>query len=76
VLSQVGDSIDVVQLNEIWGASKGRMMARPPPADLQPRLQQLIAAIKRQTKARDVSPLLQARSTVWLPDLIEIAWHS
>ena len=72
VLSQVGDSIDVVQLNEDLGSQHGPMMA---PATFRkiykPRLQQLIGAIKRQTKAH---VYLHSCGSIYqmIPDLIEI----
>jgi uroporphyrinogen decarboxylase len=72
VLDQVGDCIDVVQLNEDLGSQHGPMMA---PATFRkiykPRLQRLIAAIKRKTKAR---VYLHSCGSIYrmIPDLIEI----
>ncbi|HEX7549397.1 MAG TPA: uroporphyrinogen decarboxylase family protein [Candidatus Methylomirabilis sp.] len=72
VLSQVGDCVDVVQLNEDLGSQQGLMMA---PATFQriykPRLRQLITAIKRQTKAR---VYLHSCGSIYrlISDLIEI----
>ena len=59
-LRQVGDCVDVVQLNEDLGSQDGPMMA---PATFRrvykPRLRQLIAEIKQRTKAQGVPPFLR-----------------
>jgi uroporphyrinogen decarboxylase len=71
-LSQVGPYIDVVQLNEDLGTQNGPMMA---PATFRrvykPRLQQLIASIKRHTRAR---VYLHSCGSIYrlIPDLIEV----
>jgi uroporphyrinogen decarboxylase len=72
VLSRVGESIDVVQLNEDLGSQHGPMMA---PATFRkiykPRLRQLIGEIKRRTTAR---VYLHSCGSIYrlIPDLIEI----
>ena len=72
VLSQVGDSVDLVQLNEDLGTQHGPMMS---PAVFRriykPRLGALIASIKKRTKARIY---LHSCGSIYrmIPDLIEI----
>ena len=72
VLSQVGEYVDVVQLNEDLGSQQGPMMS---PATFRriykPRLGRLIASIKRKTTARIY---LHSCGSIYrmIPDLIEI----
>jgi len=72
VLAQVGDCVDVVQLNEDLGSQHGPMMA---PATFRriykPRLGQLISEIKQRTSAR---VYLHSCGSIYalIPDLIEI----
>ncbi len=72
VLSQVGEYVDLVQLNEDLGSQHGPMMS---PAAFRriykPRLQRLIASIKRKTKARIY---LHSCGSIYrmIPDLVEI----
>ncbi len=71
-LSQVGDYLDVVQINDDLGTQHGPMMA---PATFRkiykPRLRQLVAAIKQRTKAR---VYLHSCGSIYrlIPDLIEV----
>jgi uroporphyrinogen decarboxylase len=71
-LRQVGDCVDVVQLNEDLGSQEGPMMA---PATFRrvykPRLRQLIAEIKQRTKAQ---VYLHSCGSIYrlIPDLIEV----
>jgi uroporphyrinogen decarboxylase len=72
VLSQVGEYVDLVQLNEDLGTQHGPMMS---PAAFRriykPRLQRLIASIKRKTKARIY---LHSCGSIYrmIPDLVQI----
>jgi len=71
-LRQVGDCVDVVQLNEDLGSQDGPMMA---PATFRriykPRLRQLIAEIKQRTRAQ---VYLHSCGSIYrlIPDLIEV----
>ncbi len=72
LLSQVGDSVDLVQLNEDLGTQHGPMMSPTTFRRIyKPCMRRLIASIKRKTKARIY---LHSCGSIYrmIPDLIEI----
>jgi len=72
LLSQVGDSVDLVQLNEDLGTQNGPMMSPTTFRRIyKPRMRRLIASIKRKTKARIY---LHSCGSIYrmIPDLIDI----